>query len=42
MEGGQIGQEVKVWRDLSAGATVAQMDQMAADSVRFLKEAWTR
>lgn len=42
MEGGQIGQEVKVWRDLSAGATVAQMDQMAADSVRFLREAWTR
>lgn len=40
MDGGQIGEEVKVWRDLSNGATVQELDQMAADSVKFLRKTF--
>ena len=40
MDGGQIGEEVKVWRDLSKGATTAELDKMAADSVKFLRSTF--
>jgi len=39
--GGQIGADIKVWRDLSEGADDAQLDQKAAESVRFLRGAFT-
>lgn len=35
MEGGTIGSEVKVWRDLSNHATEAVLDQEAAKSLQF-------
>ncbi len=36
--GGKVGQDVSIWRDLSKGATVEQLDQDAANSVKYLKE----
>ena len=33
--GGQIGSDIKVWRDLSGGADDGQLDQMAAESVKY-------
>ena len=38
--GGQIGADIKVWRDLSGGATDDQLDAMAAESVKFLRGAF--
>ncbi|MCI7020624.1 MAG: sugar phosphate isomerase/epimerase [Clostridiales bacterium] len=35
--GGQVGKDISIWRDLSHGATEAELDQDAADSVRFLR-----
>jgi len=36
--GGKVGQDVSIWRDLSKGATIEQLDQDAADSVKYLKD----
>lgn len=35
--GGQVGSDIKVWRDISKGATEAQLDQDAKDAVEFLR-----
>ena len=33
--GGQVGSDIKVWRDISRGASEAQLDKDAADAVTF-------
>jgi len=38
--GGQIGADIKVWRDLSGGADGARLDEMAAESVAYLRGAF--
>ena len=38
--GGQIGADIKVWRDLSNGATDAQLDEEAAKSVKYLRKVF--
>lgn len=38
MMGGQVGRDISIWRDLSHGATVEQLDQDAADSVVYLRK----
>ena len=35
--GGTIGSDIKVWRDLSEGASTDQLDQDAKDSVAYLR-----
>ena len=35
--GGEVGNAIKVWRDLSGGADDAKMDEMMSESVKFLK-----
>ena len=36
--GGQVGQDIKVWRDLSSNASEEQLDQELAKSLKFVKE----
>lgn len=36
--GGSIAYDIKVWRDLSEGATIEELDTLAADSCRFMKD----
>lgn len=36
--GGQVGEDIKIFRDISGGADDAQMDEMAARSAAFMKE----
>ena len=36
--GGEVGKDIKVWRDLSNGATPQQMDERIAKSLQFLKK----
>lgn len=38
--GGQIGVDIKVWRDLSGGADDQRLDKMAAESVQYLRGAF--
>lgn len=38
LEGGQIARDIKVWRDLSSGASMAELDQQAAESVCYLRK----
>lgn len=35
--GGQVGQDIRIWRDLSAGADEADLDERAAKACRFMK-----
>ena len=37
-DGGQVGKDIKVWRDLSDGATREEMDRKIARSLKFLRE----
>ena len=37
-DGGTVGKDIKVWRDLSGNADDDKMDQMIADSLVFLKK----
>lgn len=37
-QGGTVGSDIKVWRDLTGGADSAKMDSMAADAVKFLRK----
>jgi D-psicose/D-tagatose/L-ribulose 3-epimerase len=39
LEGGQVGNDIKVWRDLSGNATAAKMDREIENSLKFLKKA---
>ena len=36
-EGGQVGSDIKIWRDVSEGADEAQLDQAAHNSVTFCR-----
>lgn len=38
LSGGAVGESIRVWRDLSEGATMEQMDELLANSLKFLKE----
>ena len=38
--GGKVGEDIKVWRDLSGGADEAKMDQDIKESLAFLKKAF--
>lgn len=38
LKGGQVGRDIRVWRDLSSQATPEQMDQYIKDSLVFLKK----
>lgn len=40
MSGGGVGSDIKVWRDLSNGATIDQLDKDAAESVAYLRYAF--
>lgn len=40
--GGQIGEDIKVWRDLSGGANEATMDKEIAESLVFLRNAFAK
>ena len=36
--GGQVGKDIKVWRDLSEGASVEEMNEKIAASLKFLRK----
>ena len=38
--GGQVGKDISIWRDLSHGATEAELDREAAQSVAYLRGLW--
>lgn len=38
--GGQVGKDISIWRDLSHGASEAEQDKDAADSVAYLRSLW--
>jgi len=38
LKGGQVGHDIRVWRDLSDGADEAMMDKYIKDSLKYLKE----
>jgi D-psicose/D-tagatose/L-ribulose 3-epimerase len=38
--GGQVGRDVRIWRDVSGGAGAQGMDRDAAESVAFLRQAF--
>ncbi|MBR0087199.1 MAG: sugar phosphate isomerase/epimerase [Lachnospiraceae bacterium] len=38
--GGTVGNEIRIWRDLSEGAANEQLDADAANAVRFLRGLW--
>lgn len=40
LEGGTVGRDIKVWRDLSEGADQMKMDQDLEASLKFLKKAF--
>ncbi|MDF2876946.1 MAG: sugar phosphate isomerase/epimerase [Clostridia bacterium] len=37
LQGGQVGKDIKVWRDLSGGVDEAEMDRYIKESLRFLR-----
>lgn len=39
LKGGAVGRDLRVWRDLSAGADERTMDRYLADSLKFLKKS---
>lgn len=38
--GGQVGKDIKVWRDISGGAGSEELDKDAADSVTFIRRVF--
>lgn len=38
--GGRVGKDISIWRDLSHGASEAELDRDAADSVAYLRSLW--
>ena len=42
LDGGQVGADVKVFRDLSCGASIEELDKDAAESVAFLREKFEK
>ena len=39
--GGTVGNDIKIWRDLSQGASLAQLDSDARNSVAFLRNVFS-
>lgn len=39
-QGGQVGRDIKVWRDLSNGADLQMMDKTIQESLHFLRSAF--
>jgi D-psicose/D-tagatose/L-ribulose 3-epimerase len=42
LAGGEVGSDIKVWRDLSGNATAAKMDREIKNSLKFLKQAFLK
>jgi D-psicose/D-tagatose/L-ribulose 3-epimerase len=40
--GGQVGQDIKVWRELLPGAGEKELDLEAANSVSFIRKLFER
>ena len=40
LTGGQVGKDIKVWRDLSEGASIEEMDERIAGSLVFLRKTF--
>lgn len=40
LSGGQVGQDIKVWRDISAGKSPAQIDHETAESVAYVRRVF--
>lgn len=38
--GGQVGRDIKIWREMNEGADAEQMDRDAAGSVQFLRHVF--
>ncbi len=38
--GGEVGSDIKIWRDISKGASEEQLDKDAAESVAFLRKTF--
>lgn len=38
MQGGQVGKDISIWRDISKGATVEDLDRAASESVSYLRK----
>ena len=38
--GGQVGKDISIWRDMSKGKTMEQIDLDAKNSVEFLRKAF--
>ena len=38
--GGQVGKDISIWRDMSKGKTMEEIDLDAKNSVEFLREAF--
>ena len=36
--GGEVGRDIKVWRDISKGAQTDEMERLAAVSVKMFRE----
>jgi D-psicose/D-tagatose/L-ribulose 3-epimerase len=42
LTGGKVGNDIKIWRDMSDNATGEMLDIQAAESVSFLKEIFKK
>jgi D-psicose/D-tagatose/L-ribulose 3-epimerase len=40
LQGGQVGADIKVWRDISGGASEQKLDEEARSSLRFIREVF--
>ncbi len=40
MQGGKVGEDIKVWRDLSGGERTEIMDRQIAESVKYLRQCF--
>ena len=41
LPGGQVGKDISIWRDISEGATLADLDNVAANSIAFLRKTFS-
>lgn len=41
LQGGTVGRDIRIWRDLSHGADTARLDSDAADAVAFLRHVFS-
>ena len=40
--GGEVGRDIKVWRDISEGASESEMEQLLADAAMMLRKKMQR